>query len=393
MRFLLLFGRFVLRAFVAATALLALACGANAQDLFVTKARQAYMIEAETGSILLSKNPDEEIPPASLAKLMTMEVVFHAIETGKLKLTDQFVVSENAWRKGGAPSGGSTMFAKLKSSIALSDLVQAVIVQSANDGCIVIAEGVAGSEENFAKMMTERARVIGLKVSEFKNATGLPADGQKVTMRELVALAQHIWREYPQFWHYYSQKEFTWNDIKQKNRNPLLALDIGAEGMKTGFTEASGYAIVGVVQRGGKRVFVAMSGLQSEQERAEEARKMLEWGVSAFDKIDIFAGGEVLGDAKVYGGSQDAVPVVAKGPIALYVPITNRDRLKARVIYNGPIPAPVAAGQEVGVFRVWIGDTISQEIPVFAAKDVETGPIHKRALDAVEELMTGWLRS
>ncbi|WP_189526591.1 D-alanyl-D-alanine carboxypeptidase family protein, partial [Mesorhizobium sp. M7A.F.Ca.ET.027.03.2.1] len=196
-------------------------------QLFETKAAQAFMIDAETGTVLFSKDADKSIPPASMAKLMTMEVVFNAIKSGRLKLDDTFVVSENAWRKGGAPSGTSTMFAKLKSSIRLEDLIQGVTVQAANDGCIIIAEGMSGSEDNFAAQMTERARQIGLKTSTFVNSTGLPADGQQTTVRELAQLALHLWRDYPDFYRYYGQKDFTWNKISQRNRNPLLAMDIG----------------------------------------------------------------------------------------------------------------------------------------------------------------------
>jgi serine-type D-Ala-D-Ala carboxypeptidase (penicillin-binding protein 5/6) len=370
---------------------LVLITSAQAQ-LFETKAKQAFMIDADTGTILFSKNPDTPIPPASLAKLMTMETVFNAIKAGRMTLEDTFQVSENAWRTGGAASGGSTMFAALKSTVRLSDLIQGVVVQSANDGCIIIAEGMAGSEENFAQLMTERAREIGLTQSVFKNSTGLPAEGQVVTVRELVKLGVHIWREYPEFYKYYSQPDFTWNKIKQRNRNPLLTMDIGADGMKTGFTEESGYGIVGSVNRDGKRLFVAMSGMTSERERAEEARKLLEWGMRAFRKSELFAENEVVGEAQVYGGEKAGVALRANGPVAIFVPITNKDRLIARIVYEGPVVAPVEEGTKVGMLRVWIGDTLSQETPLFAAENVELGSLHQRAWDAVGELLVGWLR-
>lgn len=364
---------------------------AHAQ-LFETRAKQALLIDAETGTILFSKDPDKQIPPASLAKLMTMEVVFNAIKSGRLTLDDTFVVSENAWRRGGAMSGGSTMFAELKSSIRLEDLIQGVIVQSANDGCIIIAEGMAGSEENFAKLMTERAREIGLTTSVFKNPHGLPAEGQIVTVRELVKLAQHIWREYPEFYKYYAQREFKWNGILQRNRNPLLAMNIGADGMKTGYTQESGYAIVGSVERDGRRLFAAMSGMESENERAEEARKLLDWGIRAFERVSLFDAGEMIGEAKVYGGSKSGVKLTAHGPLAIFVPITNRDRMIARIVYRGPVLAPVEAGSVVGSLKVWIGDTLSQETPLYAAESIPRGKLYERALDAVEELLVGWLR-
>lgn len=363
-----------------------------AAQLFETRATQGFMIDADTGTVLFSKDPDALIPPASLAKLMTMEVVFNALKTGRLSLQDEFYVSENAWRTGGAMSGGSTMFAEVRSSITLENLIQGVIVQSANDGCIIIAEGMAGSEDNFALLMTERAREIGLTRSVFKNSTGLPAEGQVVTVRELAMLAHHIWKEYPEYYQYYSQPDFTWNNITQRNRNPLLRMNIGADGMKTGFTTESGYGIVGAVARDDRRLFVALSGMESDAQRAEEARKIIDWGMRAFDKYQIFAANEAVGEAKVYGGTKSGVALRSEGPIALFVPLTNRDRLTARIVYDGPVMAPVEEGARVGVLRVWIGDAISQETPLYAAESVELGALHQRALDAVEELAIGWMR-
>ncbi|RJG45300.1 D-alanyl-D-alanine carboxypeptidase family protein [Mesorhizobium sp. DCY119] len=378
-------------AFFGFAIIFALVVQAQAQ-LFETKAKQAFMVDAETGSILFSKDADALIPPASLAKLMTMEVVFNAIKAGRYTLDDTFAVSENAWRTGGASSGGSTMFAKLKSTIRLEDLIQGVVVQSANDGCIIIAEGMAGSEANFAALMTDRARELGLTKSVFVNSTGLPAEGQVVTVRELVQLGMHIWKTYPEYYKYYSQRDFTWNKITQRNRNPLLAMDIGADGMKTGFTEESGYAIVGSVSRDGRRIFAALSGMTSDRERAEEARKLLDWGMRSFEKTELFADGEVVAEASVYGGAKSGVELKAKGPVSILVPITNKDRFSARIIYNGPIVAPVEEGAQIGTLRVSIGDTLSQETPLYAGESVGLGSLHQRALDAVGELLVGWLR-
>ena len=372
---------------------LLLLCLVPAQaQLFETKATQAFMIDADTGTVLFSKDADKPIPPASMAKLMTMEVVFNAIKSGRLKLDDTFVVSENAWRKGGAPSGTSTMFAKLKSAIRLEDLIQGVTVQAANDGCIVIAEGMAGSEDNFAAQMTERARQIGLKTSTFVNSTGLPADGQQTTVRELALLALHLWRNYPDFYRYYGLKDFTWNKISQRNRNPLLAMDIGADGLAVGASEVSGFGIVASVGHNGTRVIMAMSGLANDKERAEEARKLLDWGARSFEKTEIFAKDEVVGEAQVFGGAKSGVTLKAKGPIDIFLPITNRDKLTARIVYTGPVAAPVEEGQPVGALRVWIGDTLSQETPLFAAESIGVGTLPQRALDAVKELAIGWLR-
>jgi len=364
---------------------------ANAQ-LFETKAAQAFMIDAETGTVLFAKDADKPIPPASMAKLMTMEVVFNAIKSSRMTLDDTFVVSENAWRTGGAPSGTSTMFAKLKSAVRVEDLIQGVTVQAANDGCIVLAEGMAGSEANFAAQMTERARQLGLPKSTFVNSTGLPADGQQTTVRELTLLALHLWRDYPEFFHYYGQPEFAWNKITQKNRNPLLAMGIEADGFVAGTSEAAGFGIVGTVSHNGTRVIAAMSGLASDRERSEEARKLLDWGVRSFEKTEIFAKDEVVGEAQVFGGAKSGVALKAKGPIAIFLPIANRDKLTARIVYDGPVSAPVEEGQPVGKLRVWIGDTLSQETPLFAAESVGVGTLPQRALDAAKELAVGWLR-
>ena len=379
---------------VAACLLLVAGIGAASAQTqpFETRAGQAFMIDAETGTVLFSKDPDTPFPPASLAKLMTMEVVFNAIRTGKLSLDDEFTVSEHAWRTGGAPSRTSTMFAALNSSIRVEDLIQGVIVQSANDGCIILAEGMAGSEDNFVQLMNERARELGLTTSVFRNSTGLPAEGQFVTARELVRLATHIWREYPEFYKYYSQADFTWNKIFQRNRNPLLGLNIGADGLKTGYTEASGYAIVGSAARDGRRVFIAMSGVDTDARRAEEARRLIEWGMRAFDRVELFAAGEVVGQAKTYGGEKSGVALRADGAIAIFVPVANRDRMIARIVYEGPVIAPVEEGAPVGALRVWIGDMMSQETPLYAAESVGQGRLHQRAFDAIEELLIGWLR-
>ena len=371
-------------------------CGQTSRayaQLFETKAKTAFMIDAQTGTVLFEKDADAPIPPASLAKLMTTEIVFHAIKTGSRSMSDTFKVSENAWRTGGASSGGSTMFAKLGSVIPLQDLVRGVIVQSANDACIIIAEGFAGSEVSFATLMNERAKELGLTKSIFKNSTGLPAAGQQVTMRELALLAKHIWQEYPENYKIFAEPDFTWNKILQRNRNPLLAMDIGADGMKTGFTEETGYAIVGSVERNGMRVFVAMSGMASERERAEESRKLLDWGATAFTRVAIYSKNEAMGDASVFGGTASSVAVGSPQDVAVLIPTANKDKLKARISYFGPIAAPIEKGQRIGTLKVYVGEALSQETPLFALNDVPAGTLFQRATSALKELATGWIRS
>lgn len=362
----------------------------NAQS-FDTKAKQAVLMDADTGTVLFAKNADVKIPPASLAKIMTMEVVFDKLAMGELSLEDKYFVSENAWRNGGANSGGSTMFAKLNSEIALEDLIRGVIIQSANDGAIIISEGLAGSEADFARLMNKRADEIGLNSSNFVNSTGLPAENQYVSLRDLAKLSRHVIQTYPAFYKYYSEPGFEWNKIFQRNRNPLLKLKIGADGMKTGFTEESGYAIVGSAVNDGRRLIAVLSGMKSKKERGEEARKLLNWGFKAFEKYSLFMADEVVGQASVYGGEKSGVDVVGVDPIELYLPIGNRDKLTARIVYDGPIRPPVQKGDQIAVLKVWVGEELSQEVNLYAAETIEKGSLQRQAVDALKELLFGWL--
>lgn len=360
---------------------------------FETKARQAFLIEASTGAVLLAKAPDAPFVPASLVKLMTMEVVFDALAAGRLEPDQVFTISENAWRTGGAPSGTSTMFAKVKSQVAVSDLVQGVIVQAANDGAIALAEGMAGSEDAFAQVMNERAAALGLEASRFRNATGLPAEGQSVTARDLVALARHIWQTYPDQYGTYAQPDFTWNGITQRNRNPLLRLEIGADGMGTGFTEADGYSLLGAVRSADLRFFGVLAGLASERERAEEARSMFDWASRSFRRTVGFRRGEVVGEAAVYGGAKGAVPLRVAGPVPLLLPAAAvTGGVQPRIVYEGPLPAPVREGEQVASLEIWIAGTFSQSVPLFAAETVEQGSIYRRAADAMGALVVDLLR-
>ena len=370
-----------------------IAAPAHSQSaLFVTKAKQAFLVDAETGTVLFAKDADSPVPPASLAKLMTAELVFNALATGSLDGDRTFLVSENAWRTGGAASGGSTMFAELKSEIPVMDLLRGMIVQSANDACIILAEGMSGSETNFAIQMTERARQLGLTQSRFGNSTGLPNPNSQVTMRDMVTLARHLYETYPEYYSIYSELDFEWNNIFQRNRNPLLRMEFGADGFKTGFTEASGYAIVGSAERDGRRVFLAMSGLDSAAERAAEARNMLEWGMGAFERRNLFKADEIIGNAAVFGGNISSVPLVAKAPIDVLLPLGNADRLTAQIRYNGPLPAPVEADRQVARLEIYLGDTLAQNVELYTTEQVEIGPLHIRALGVIKELALGWIR-
>jgi D-alanyl-D-alanine carboxypeptidase (penicillin-binding protein 5/6) len=353
---------------------------------FDTKAAQAFMIEAATGTILLAKGEDKPISPASLAKLMTMDVVFDAIERGEITLDTEYPVSENAWRTGGAPSRASTMFAALKSRIRVGDLIQGVAVQQANDGCIVLAEGLSVSETEFARRMTQHAREIGMPKAFFANSTGLPDGDSKVSVREMVTLAQDLQRKHPDLYTYFGQPDFTWNKIYQRNRNPLLALSIGVDGLANGFAEGEGFSIVASVERDGRRLFLALGGLGSDKERTEEARRVLEWGLSNFKSQRVFADGEVIAAASVYGGAASNVGLVAKTPVDVYTPVNNPDRLAARIVYRWPLTAPVEAGYEAGTLKVFSGARLVREVPLYTEKAIAKGGIGSRAFDALIEL-------
>lgn len=358
---------------------------------FVTKAKQAYMVEAKTGTVLLAVNENQAFPPASLAKLMTMEVVFSAIKRGEISRDTVYPVSEYAWRTGGAPSGTTTMFAALKSQVRVEDLVKGVVIQNANDACIVLAEGISHSDAEFAARMTARAKDLGLARSVFGNSTGLPDAESRTTARDLVELARHIYREYPEFYPLYAQPDFEWNKIFQRNKNPLMALNIGVDGLGAGFAEGSGYALAASVERNGTRLFLAMGGLASDKERLEEARKALEWALSSFGTKVLFKQGEVIGQASVYGGTSHYVDLVAREPVDIYLPTNNPDRLSGRIVYRWPLRAPVAEGQDVGVLKISAGDRVVREVPLVAAQSIGTGGLTSQATDALLELMFFWL--
>src|ERR1700732_1916769 len=323
----------------------------------------AILIEASSGSVLFEKNADELRAPPCMMKRMTAEVVFHAIQQGDIKLTDQYVVSENAWRKGGAPAGGSTMFAAIHSKIPVDDLLHGAIIQSGNDACMVLAEGIAGSERAFAEIMTKRARELGMTQSTFANSNGLPDPGNKMTVRELAKLARYVIQTYPEFYKLFGEKEFTWNKIRQQNRNPLLNSLAGADGLKTGYTKEGGYGMVGSAVQNDTRLIVVVNGLEDPDDRATEAKKMLEWGFRSFETRILFAANQQIGYAKVFGGDSRSVKLASPEPIKVMVPKSGNEKLIARIVYNGPVRAPVQSGQQVGVVRVWRGANVAMEAP------------------------------
>lgn len=356
-------------------------------------APHAILIDGENGSVLWERDADKLIFPASLGKLMTAEYVFHLIEERSVNIDDEYRVSENAWRKGGAPSHGSTMFAQLGSKVSVDNLLHGMIIQSANDACIVLAEAIAGNEAEFGRKLTERAREIGLTKSVFTNSNGLPDPGEQVTTRELALLARHIILNYPDFYKLFGEKEFTWNNIRQQNRNPLLAMLAGADGLKTGFTKEAGYGLVGSAVQDSLRLIVVINGAKTAKERADDAKKLLEWGFHNFEKRVLFAQGVTLGSAKVFGGADGHVPLQATGPVTIMVPKAGGERLIARIVYQGPVPAPVKEGQRIGNIKVWRNNQVVLEQPLHAAAPIEKGNISQRALDAVSELVIALFRA
>jgi serine-type D-Ala-D-Ala carboxypeptidase (penicillin-binding protein 5/6) len=362
-------------------------------DTFQTSVPNALLLDPESDSILFEKSGDELVAPASLAKLMTLEFVFNEIKQGRIKLSDEYIISENAWRKGGAPSHGSTMFAAIHSRVKLDDLIHGIIVDSANDACIAIAEALAGNEAEFGAMLTKRAREIGLEKSTFTNSTGYSDPNLRVTVRELAQLARHIMQVYPDFYPYFAEREFTWNNIRQQNRNPLLAMGIGADGLKTGETAEAGANLVGSAVQDNFRLIVVATGARSEKERAEEARKLLDWGFHGFEARVLFAEGQTIGEAKVFGGDASYVPLVGPGTVRVMMPRNGSEHLMARIVYTGPVPAPISKGQSIGKLKVWRGENLALEVPLQAAEDVGIGGMSHRAMDGATELMIGLFRA
>jgi serine-type D-Ala-D-Ala carboxypeptidase (penicillin-binding protein 5/6) len=354
----------------------------------------AILIEASSGSVLFEKNADELRAPSSMMKLVTVEAVFQAIKEGTVKLTDEYRISENAWRRGGAPSGTSTMFAALNSKVSVDDLLHGAIIQSGNDSCIALAEGMAGNEKTFAAdFMTKRARELGLSKSTFANSNGLPDPGNKMTVRELSMMARHIILDFPEYYKLFGEKEFTWNKIRQSNRNPLLNALEGADGLKTGYTKEGGYGMVGSAVQNSTRLIVVVNGLEDVEDRATEAKKMLEWGFRNFETRTLFAANQPIGYAKVFGGDSGSVQLSSPDPVKVMIQKNGNDKLIARIIYSGPVRAPIEPGQKVGVVRVWRGPNVAMETPVYAAESIGKGSTMRRAIDGVSELVIGMFRA
>lgn len=358
---------------------------------FIAKAEQAYMVDAETGTVLLSQNENQPFPPASLAKLMTVEVVLDALSKGQVTPETAYPVSEYAWRTGGAPSRTSTMFAALKSSVSINDLLTGIIVQNANDGCIVIAEGMTGSDAAFAKRMTARAGELGMSRSTFTNSTGLPDPGNQTTARDMVRLAQHLHDTYPDRYGLFTKPDFEWNRIFQRNKNTLLMPGSGIDGLGLGFAEGSGFAAVVSAEREGRRVYLALSGIVDDKTRQEEARRVVDWGLTAFEKRHLFSKDEAVGSVSVYGGDVAHIDLSPKEDVSVLVPVNNPERISGRIVYRWPLNAPLDVGANAGTLRIFSGERLLREVPLYTKAAVGKGSLTQNATGALKELLLFWL--
>ena len=362
------------------------------QDLlpFETTAPHAILVDAKSGNVFFEKSADELVQPASMSKLMTMVMVFEALKAGTVTEDTELPISVNAWKRGGTSSGGSTMYANVNTNIRLIDLMHGSMIQSANDACIAIAEGLAGSEEEFAARMTKRAKELGLQNAVFGNATGLPKPENRASVRDLTILARYIISEFPEYYKIYGKPEFTWNKITQKNRNPLLLDYPGADGVKTGYIKEAGYGLVGSAVRDGRRLILVVAGLQSISERKEEAQKLLDWGFRQFKTVDVYAAGDVVSKARVWGGASRWVDLVIKQDLRLALSAKEQESIEVKLSYAGPLMAPVKAGDPIGTVRFVIDGKAIAEVPVETANAVDAvQSIWSRAMDSLMIMALG----
>lgn len=360
---------------------------------YSTEAKQAILIDANDGSVLFQHNADELMHPASMSKLMTLVMMFKALKSGQLKMDDEFIMSVNAWRTGGAPSGSSAMFVPVNEKVTVSDLLQGIIVQSGNDAAICVAENMAGTEEAFAERMTQFGREIGLTSTTFKNSTGLHHPEHLTTARDLARLAQHVIKEYPEFYPMFAQPDFRYRRYRFVNRNPLLSMDLGVDGLKTGYIKEGGYGIVASAKQGERRLIVVVNGLPTAAKRREEAARLLEWGFRGFTEFRLFDEGEVVGRARVWGGDQFYLPLTGDdGGVSVLLPrAAANQRLKAEIIYNSPLKPPIRKGEPVAKLRVTSALNTTSEVPLYAAEDVDAAGTMRRGLDTLAYMAFRWI--
>ncbi|MAN75525.1 MAG: D-alanyl-D-alanine carboxypeptidase [Henriciella sp.] len=355
-----------------------------------TQAEYAVIMDYETGDILYSKRGSEPMIPASMTKIMTAHVIYDAIESGEISLDDEMVVSERAWREGGWATGGSTMGLKIGETPTVEQLLRGVVVLSGNDACIVLAEGLSGSEDAFADRMTDLAHELGLESANFKNASGLPAEGHVISAIDLAKLAAAEIRNYPQYYKYYSELEMTWNGITQGNRNPLLYTMEGADGLKTGHLQASGYGLTASAERDGQRMIMVLNGLPSSQARAEESERLMRIAFTAFDSRTISPGAEPLAQLPVWNGESRTVGVQLASDVRVAGHKQSFDEAKSEIVYNGPIAAPIKAGDEIATLVITMdGKDVPVTAPLVATESVGALGFVGRAIEGLSLKMGG----
>jgi len=373
--------------FVLATAFLAALSGLSGTTALAqvdTTAKHAVMIDMTTDSIILEKDADVPMPPASMSKLMTIFMVFERLKSGKLSLNDRFLVSRKAWRK-----GGSKMFVMVNTRVSVEELLRGIIIQSGNDACVVIAEGISGSEDAFAMLMTRRAKEIGLANSSFKNATGWPAEGHYMSARDIATLSIKLIRDFPEYYSIFAETEYTYGGIRQGNRNPLLYKGFGADGLKTGHTEASGYGLASSVERNGRRLVLVVNGLGSMRARSSESARLMDWGFRETASYALFKKGEEVDTADIWLGEAPQVKLLAGSDLVLTMPRSARRDMKVKAIYRNPVQAPVAAGAAIGRVQIVSPGRKTVEIPLVAANAVERLGPSGRIGAAVQYLIWG----
>jgi len=356
----------MLHRLLGAAFLLLVAVPASAE--ITTTAQHGIIMDADTGAILWAKDAYTPMPPASMSKLMTIDLLFSRLKDGRVKLDTGFEVSERAWRE----RSGSEMFVNIHDKISVENLIRGIVIQSGNDACIVVAEALGGTVEGFVDMMNKRARELGLKQSHFVNPDGLDQPpGQRMSPEDLATLARHIIRTYPQYYHYFGEREFVWTNIHQPNRNPLLGKVEGADGLKTGHLDESGYGLVGSAMRNGQRIILVLNGLGSEKDRADEGARLMDLAFREFRRYTLFKPGDIVGQADVFAGAQPTAPLTVKAPLNITLQVDSRPGMKVAIRYTAPLRAPLAQGQQVATLVVTAPDFPGMTVPLVAAQPVD----------------------
>ena len=363
--------------------------GIRAANAIETTAKNVLVMDYETGQYLYTKDHQKMIPPASMSKLMTIYMIFEKLKDGSLSLDDTFTVSENAWRKGGAASGSSTMFLKIGEKVPVRDLIQGIIVQSGNDACIVAAENLSGSEEDFAADMQKKARQLGLTHSSFANSTGWPHPDQLMSVEDLAKLARIIISQFPEYYHIFSEQNFTHNNIKQGNRNPLLYSMPNADGLKTGHTAEAGFCLVASAKKDNRRLISVMAGLKSNKERSEEAEKLINWGFREFSNYTLFKKDQVIAEIPVWQGDENNIKLIVDHDIRRTLKKSSVNKIKMTAVYDKPVSAPIKKGDKLGVIKVDIPGQGNFEIPLTSDRNVEKLGFFGRIMANLRYLLFG----